>query len=181
MKRTFQVLLLGLFSLSFLVAYAQENEQAAGTPQAQVKKPKIKPLGEKKYKRFWRFCPVADALIYNNQSWGARGNWETMGLSFASEITAFEGVHWTGVNLGTVACLYKGSGVTFPVAIGRKEIVLKPEGRYWKKDDADGTSWSCVRSDPKDCPFVFHDEVSGSAKDMSTIYQEIQSLKPGAS
>jgi hypothetical protein len=175
MRRIVQILLFGLISLFCFQAFAQVGAPGEDATKVQAK-PKEKPLGIVKYKRFWRFCPSVDELIYNNQSWGAKGHWETMGLSFATEVTAFEGIHWTGVNLGTVACLYKGSGVTFPIAIGQKSIVLKPEGRFWTSDKS-GTSWACIRSDPKDCPFVFRDQISNSAKSIEVIYQEIRSLK----
>jgi hypothetical protein len=176
----FLSLCLCLFFAHVHMAYAADAipGQAAAEEGAKVKAtPKFKPLGDTKYKKNWKYCPKADQLVVSNQEWGVEGGWQTMGISFATSIIAFEGAHWSGVNLGKIICLYRGEGVTFPVSIGRTDMVLRPVGRYWKDINSDATSLDCVRSSPNDCPFVFQDDISGSSKNIKLIYNEIMGIK----
>ena len=99
-------------------------------------------------------CPAPAQLQLHKKTmhWGAQDGWLSHERSFSNKINKFLGAQWSGVNVGTIFCLYQGDGeMTFPIRVQYSNLVLTPKAGRWNKNISQYIN--CISQDINDCPF----------------------------
>ena len=119
-------------------------------------------------------CPPLSALHKNAKTlvWStAHSDWRSFSTSFADHLSEFLGAQWQGVNVGSVACLYRSPDkITFPVVLQFNRLVYEPKGGQWGKNL--GGYVNCFSHHRHDC--IFKPQPNEKVGD---IYQTINKLK----
>lgn len=99
----------------------------------------------------WMYCPEAKQLHKKDGNWYGPHGWRSYDLSFVNRILKFQVAQWSGVDFGSVVCLYQtGNNATFNIILKRSILSNVPHCGNWKKEK---DYHQCVSSTPADCPF----------------------------
>jgi len=115
------------------------------------------------------YCPEHFKLEKKGLFWEGSGGWRSYAQSFVNEVDAFLGARWSGVNVGKMACVYKGKkAYTFPVVLQNDQLVPAPKGGKWSQLK-DGKI-ECHSNEILDCPFHFKTQKT----DIKRVYEELE-------
>lgn len=123
------------------------------------------------------YCPEHFKLQKHGLFWEGPSGWRSYAQSFVNEIDSFLGARWSGVNVGKMACVYKGKkAYTFPVVLQNDKLVPTPKSGKWGALK-DGTV-ECHSHEILDCPFEFTKQET----DIKRVYEELEFFegKPGS-
>lgn len=115
------------------------------------------------------YCPEHFELQKHGLFWEGPSGWRSYAQSFVNEIDSFLGARWSGVNVGKMACVYKGKkAYTFPVVLQNDKLVPTPKNGKWGKL-SDGKV-ECHSNEILDCPFEFTKQET----DIKRVYEELE-------
>jgi len=118
------------------------------------------------------YCPTLKKIVKQGLFWGAAEGWRSYSQSFVDEIDTFLGAKWTGVNVGKMACIYKGKkAYTFLVILQNDKLVPVPTGGKWGPL-TDGNV-NCHSGNPFECGFKYEEKKT----DIKRVYEELE-FKP---
>lgn len=169
LKQINRMLLIGLSLLGCITA-ALAAPASKQVKAVEKKDETMLYLLSKEYHR--ETCPPIEALEQtHDKRWKAPGGWLSSDPSFVTSLQEFYGAQWSGVNVGSVVCMYIKSGRhDFPVSIYRPTVVKTPNGGAWVEK---GGHKECFSKDRQECAF----EVEKTVRSKKTIYDELDFYK----
>jgi len=117
-----------------------------------------------------QYCPEKEKLVKTGMIWTAEDKWRNHDESFAEKISTFLGAQWTGINLGTVICIYGDQAVVdFPVALEPIYVMLalEPQNGNWSVN-IKGYRF-CHSTNTQDCGFMVQ-----QPKKQGPLYDDIK-------
>lgn len=117
-----------------------------------------------------QYCPEKEKLVKTNMIWTAEDKWKSHDESFAEKISEFLGAQWTGINLGTILCIYGDQAVVdFPVALEPIYVMLalEPQNDNWSVN-IKGYRF-CHSTNTQDCGFMVQ-----QPKKQGPLYDDIK-------
>lgn len=137
----------------------------AGSATSSTTPPKTTPDGFK-----MQYCPEKEKLVKTGMIWTAEDKWKSHDESFAEKISEFLGAQWTGINLGTIICIYGDQAVVdFPIALEPIYVMsaLEPQGDNWSVN-VKGYRF-CHSTNTQDCGFMVQ-----QPKTQGPLYDDIK-------
>lgn len=117
-----------------------------------------------------QYCPEKEKLVKTDMIWTAEDKWKSHDESFAEKISTFLGAQWTGINLGTIICIYGDKDVVdFPIALESIYVmlVLEPQNDNWSAN-IKGYRF-CHSTNTQDCGFMVQ-----QPKKQGPLYDDIK-------
>jgi hypothetical protein len=126
-----------------------------------------------------QYCPAIKTLYKDKDGkWKAPHGWSSFrDAPFVNVIGSFAGAQFQGAaTIGQMICLYRGTDQqSFPVVLGRGNLVLRPEKKLWKLDKS-GAYLICAHHNRKKCGFIAKKDVE--LMNRTNVYQDLSSIKP---